>query len=49
MNPDADSLGEPSREELIALIRAQAAEIAALKARIADCRKSSAEANAAAP
>ena len=39
MNPDADSLGEPSREELIALIRAQAAEIAALKARIAELER----------
>jgi transposase len=36
---DADSLGEPSREELIALIRAQAAEIAALKARIAELER----------
>ena len=39
MNPDADSAGEPSREELIALIRAQAAEIAALKARIAELER----------
>jgi transposase len=39
MNPDADSLGEPSQEELIALIRAQAAEIAALKARIAELER----------
>src|SRR5271156_4961054 len=31
-----ESLIEPTRDELIALIKAQAAEIAALKARIAD-------------
>jgi transposase len=36
MNPDADSSCEPSREELIALVAAQAVEIAALKARIAE-------------
>jgi len=34
-----ESPSEPSREELIALIRAQAAEIAALKARIADLER----------
>ena len=34
MNPESPS--EPTREELIALIKAQAAEIAALKARIAE-------------
>jgi hypothetical protein len=31
-----ESPSEPTREELIALIKAQAAEIAALKARIAE-------------
>jgi transposase len=36
MNPEFDSRPEPSREELIALVAAQAAEIAALKARIAE-------------
>jgi transposase len=35
MNPD-DSQREPTREELIALVAAQAAEISALKARIAE-------------
>ena len=34
MNPESPS--EPTREELIALIKAQAAEIAALKVRIAE-------------
>jgi transposase len=34
-----ESPNEPSREELIALIRAQAAEIAALKARIAELER----------
>jgi transposase len=34
-----ESPSEPSREELIALIRAQAAEIAALKARIAELER----------
>ena len=37
MNPESPA--EPSREELIALIRAQAAEIAALKARIAELER----------
>src|SRR5215210_6997951 len=37
MNPD--SLSEPTREELIALVKAQAAEIAALKARIAELER----------
>ena len=36
---NGDSPCEPSREELIALIRAQAAEIAALKARIAELER----------
>src|SRR5438552_16152566 len=36
---DADSRSEPSREELVALIAAQAAEIAALKARIAELER----------
>ena len=36
---NADSPTEPSREELIALIRAQAAEIASLKARIAELER----------
>jgi transposase len=36
---NAESPAEPSREELIALIRAQAAEIAALKARIAELER----------
>jgi transposase len=39
MNPNPDSYGEPSREELIALMAAQAAEIAALKARIAELER----------
>jgi transposase len=34
-----DSQSEPTREELIALIRAQAAEIAALKARVAELER----------
>lgn len=34
-----EALSEPSREELIALIKAQAAEIAALKARIAELER----------
>ena len=38
MNPELDSRSEPSREELIALVTAQAAEIATLKARIAELR-----------
>jgi transposase len=37
MNPDSRS--EPSREELIALVAAQAAEIAALKSRIAEIER----------
>src|SRR5580765_6744345 len=37
MNPDSQS--EPTREELIALIRAQAVEIAALKARVAELER----------
>jgi transposase len=36
---DGDSQSEPTREELIALIRAQAAEIAALKARVAELER----------
>jgi transposase len=39
MSPNPDSQREPSREELIALIAAQAAEIAALKARIAELER----------
>ena len=39
MNPNADSRSELSREELIALVAAQAAEIAALKARIAELER----------
>jgi transposase len=39
MNPEFDSRPEPSREELIALVAAQAAEIAALKARIAELER----------
>jgi transposase len=39
MNPEFDSRSEPSREELIALVAAQAAEIAALKARIAELER----------
>ena len=39
MIPNPDSYGEPSREELIALMAAQAAEIAALKARIAELER----------
>ena len=36
---NGDSPSEPTREELIALIRAQAAEIAALKARVAELER----------
>ena len=36
---DPDSRSEPSREELIALVAAQAAEIAALKAHIAELER----------
>jgi transposase len=36
---NADSPAEPSREELIALIAAQAAEIAALKAQITELER----------
>jgi transposase len=36
---DGESQSEPTREELIALIRAQAAEIAALKARVAELER----------
>ena len=39
MSPNPDSQREPSREELIAVIAAQAAEIAALKARIAELER----------
>ena len=39
MNPELDSRSEPSREELIALVTAQAAEIATLKARIAELER----------
>jgi transposase len=39
MIPNPDSYGEPSREELIPLMAAQAAEIAALKARIAELER----------
>src|SRR6201984_2783151 len=39
MSPNPDSQREPSREELIALIAAQAAEIASLKARIAELER----------
>jgi transposase len=39
MNPNSDSQPGPSREELIALVAAQAAEIAALKARIAELER----------
>lgn len=39
MNPDPESRSEPSREELIALVAAQAAEIASLKARIAELER----------
>src|SRR6202166_1848640 len=39
MNPDTDSRCEPSREELIALVAAQAVEIAALRARIAELER----------
>ena len=37
MNPESAS--EPTRKELIALIKAQAAEIAALKVRIAELER----------
>jgi hypothetical protein len=36
---DGESQSEPTREELIALNRAQAAEIAALKARVAELER----------
>src|SRR5437868_1868101 len=36
---DPDSQSEPSREELVALVAAQAAEIAALKAHIAELER----------
>jgi transposase len=39
MNPDPDSRCEPSREELIALVAAQAVEIAGLKARVAELER----------
>ena len=39
MNPEFDSRPEPSREELIALVAAQATEIAALKARITELER----------
>jgi transposase len=39
MNPDPDSRSEPTREELIALVAAQAAEIATLRARIAELER----------
>jgi transposase len=39
MSPNPDSPREPSREELIALVAAQAAEIAALKALIAELER----------
>ena len=39
MNPDSESQREPTRDELIALVAAQAAEIAALKARIAELER----------
>ena len=39
MNPDAESQRQQTREELIALVAAQAAEIAALKARIAELER----------
>jgi transposase len=39
MSPNPDSQREPSREELIALVAAQAAEVAALKARIAELER----------
>ena len=39
MSPNPDSQREPSRDELIALIAAQAAEIAALKTRIAELER----------
>ena len=39
MNPEFDSRPEPSREELTALVAAQAAEITALKARIAELER----------
>jgi transposase len=39
MNPDTESQREPTREELIALVAAQAAEIAALQARLAELER----------
>jgi hypothetical protein len=39
MNPDPDSRCEPSREDLIALVAAQAVEIAGLKARVAELER----------
>lgn len=39
MTPDPDSQPEPSRQELIALVAAQAAEIAALKERLAELER----------
>ena len=39
MNPDPDSRCEPSREKLIALVAAQAVEIAGLKARVAELER----------
>src|SRR5947209_20455566 len=39
MNPNPESQHEPSREELVALVAAQAAEIAALKAEIAELKR----------
>src|ERR1700758_5390198 len=39
MSPNPDSQREPSREELLALVAAQAAEIAALRARIAELER----------
>src|SRR5438874_1421011 len=39
MNPDPDSRSEPTREELLALVAAQAAEIATLRARIAELER----------
>ena len=39
MNPEFDSRPEPSREELIALVATQAAEIASLRARIAELER----------